>query len=394
MIRYSTQWVRPEDIDAVSAVMQGDWLTQGPAVAAFERALAGYCGASGAVAVSSGTAALHSVCAALELGPGDLLWTSPISFLASASCALMCGAAVDFVDIDPVSRNLSVTALARKLEAAEKTGRLPKIVVAVHFAGRPCDIAGIRTLGLRYGFRLVEDAAHALGARVGERPVGACCDSDAAVFSFHPVKSITSAEGGAIVSNDTALLDRVRLLRNHGIERMPDDGEHGPWYYEQRTLGFNYRLSDLHAALGLSQLQRIDVAVGRRRALAERYAQLLDGLPIELPRLDMDDASAWHLYAVRFHGGSAVRRRVHARLAEAGIQTQVHYIPLHRQPVFETLGSVTGTFPAAEAYYAGALSLPLHPGLAHADQDRVVAVLRDVLADCDLRVSAAPGAGE
>jgi UDP-4-amino-4,6-dideoxy-N-acetyl-beta-L-altrosamine transaminase len=326
--------------------------------------------------VSSGTAALAQACLALDLGPGDLLWTSPISFLASASCAVMCGAAVDFVDIDPATRNLSVEALEQKLRAAAATGRLPKVVVAVHFAGQPCDMESIQALAHEYGFRVIEDAAHALGARSDDVPVGACRHSDATVFSFHPVKSITTGEGGAVLSNDPELLASVRLLRSHGMERNPDDSDQGAWYYEQRTLGFNYRLSDLHAALGLSQLQRLDEAIERRRSLAERYAHMLHGLPLDLPRMEPGSASAWHLYPVGFHAGDAMRCRVHGRLAEAGIQAQVHYIPLYRQPLFAGLGSVTGSFPAADAYYAGTLSLPLHPTLTHAEQDHVVAVLR------------------
>lgn len=381
MTRYSTQWMTPADIDAVTEVMQGDWLTQGPAVAEFEAALVAYCGASGAVALSSGTAALHCACLALDLGPGDLLWTSPISFLASASCALMCGASVDFVDIDPVTRNLSVEALARKLHDADATGRLPKVLVAVHFAGQPCDMEAVGSLARQYGFRVIEDAAHALGARLGGAAVGACGYSDATVFSFHPVKSITTGEGGAVLSGDPALCARVRLLRNHGMQRDPEVADQGPWYYEQRTLGFNYRLSDLHAALGLSQLRRLDEAVERRRALAARYARLLGGLPLDLPDIAPGRVSAWHLYPVVFHAGAATRRRAHAGLADAGIQAQVHYIPLYRQPLFAGLGTVTGTFPVADAYYAGALSLPLHPTLTHAEQDNVVEVLRAVLHD-------------
>ena len=382
MIPYARQSIDQADIDAVVDVLRGDWLTQGPAVERFEQSLAGYCGAGAAVAVSSGTAALHLACRALDFGPGDVLWTSPITFVSSANCALFCGGDVDFVDIDERTRNLCPRALATKLEAAEQSGTLPKIVIPVHFAGQSCDMGEIWQLSQRYGFRIIEDASHALGGSYRGVPTGNCHHADITIFSFHPVKSITTGEGGAVVCRDVGLADRARRLRSHGITRDPASltGDcHGGWYYEQLELGFNYRTTDLQAALGVSQLNRLDSFVARRRSLAQRYDELLVGLPLQRPWQHPDTASAFHLYPVRFDGGSETRRKVFDRFAAAGIRSQVHYIPVHLQPFYRERGFRPGDFPVSELYYEGALSLPLFPGLSEPEQDEVVHVLKEAI---------------
>jgi len=378
-IPYGRQEIDDADIAAVVAALRSDWLTQGPAVARFEAAMAEHCGAAHAVAVNSATSALHLACRALGVGSGDLGWTTPNTFVASANCLRYCGADVDFVDIDPRTRNLSVSALAAKLARAEQSGRLPKVVIPVHFAGRSCDMAGIRRLADRYGFRIIEDASHAVGATCEGVPVGACRQADLAVFSFHPVKIMTTGEGGMVLGNDAGLMRRVVLLRSHGITR--EEGEmsgksEGAWYYQQIELGYNYRMTDLQAALGSSQLQRVADFLARRRALAARYHERLAGLPLDLP--PPSEESAWHLYAVRLRQ-PARRRAVFDVLRAAGIGVNVHYIPVHLQPWYRKLGFQPGDFPNAEAWYAGALSLPLWPGLTEAMQDRVVEQLASAL---------------
>ncbi|NGX17176.1 UDP-4-amino-4,6-dideoxy-N-acetyl-beta-L-altrosamine transaminase [Wenzhouxiangella sp. XN24] len=385
MIPYGRQDITDADIDAVVAVLRSDWLTQGPMVPRFEAAVAGYTGAGHAVAVNSATSALHIACLALDLGPGDLLWTSPVTFVASANCALYCGADVDFVDIDPRSYNMSPVALEAKLQAAEQAGRLPKIVVPVHLCGQSCDMAAIRALADRYGFRIIEDASHAIGGRYRDAPVGDCRYSDITVFSFHPVKIITTAEGGMALSNDAELAARMEMLRSHGITRdaarmsRPPDG---PWYYEQQALGLNYRLTDLQAALGLSQVHRLDDYVARRHALAARYDALLAGLPVTRPWQHPDSYSGLHLYVIRIEGGGDGERRrsVFEGLRTRGIGVNVHYIPVHLQPYYRALGFAPGDFPNAEAYYAEAISLPMYPTLSESEQDQVVAALREALA--------------
>jgi UDP-4-amino-4,6-dideoxy-N-acetyl-beta-L-altrosamine transaminase len=382
MIPYGRQSISPADVAAVAAVLESDWLTQGPTVELFESALAERCGAAAAVAVSSGTAALHLACRALDLGPGDWLWTSPITFVASANCALYCGADVDFVDVNPRSYNLCPDALAAKLEQAELEGRLPKVLVAVHFAGQSCDMVRIAELARRYGFRVIEDACHALGGSYQGLPVGSGRHSDLTVFSFHPVKLITTGEGGMVVTDDIQLATRVRRLRSHGIAREPallSDPDQGGWYYEVLELGYNYRLTDIQAALGLSQLGRLNGFVTRRRDLAKRYDRLLDGLPLTTQWQHPDSLSARHLYPVCLNGGAPLRRRVYEAMHAAGIGVQVHYVPVHTQPLYRARGFAPGRFPAAEAYYAGALSLPLYPDLEERAQDRVVDVLAQVL---------------
>jgi len=384
MIPYGCQDIRREDIDAVEQVLRSDWLTQGPAIGRFEAELAGYCGASHGVAVNSATSALHIACLALGLGPGDRLWTSPNTFVASANCGLYCGAEVDFVDIDPRSYNLCPKALEAKLAQAATEKRLPKIVIPVHFAGQSCDMRAIHELSRRYGFAVIEDASHAVGGRYLDQPVGNCRYSDITIFSFHPVKIITTAEGGMALTNDAALAVRMARLRSHGItrdEQEMDGMAEGPWYYQQTELGFNYRITDIQAALGLSQLHRLDAYVERRHAIARRYDQLLADLPVTLPWQSPDAHSAHHLYPIQVDTSHAIRgrREVFERLRAAGIGVNVHYIPVHCQPYYRRLGFKPGDFPVAEHYYVGAISLPMYPGLAEAEQDQVVLALQKAL---------------
>jgi UDP-4-amino-4,6-dideoxy-N-acetyl-beta-L-altrosamine transaminase len=382
MIPYGRQHIDQADIDAVVGVLRSDFLTQGPAVPAFEQALCERTGAAYGVAVNSATSALHLACMALGLGPGDRLWTVPITFLASANCARYCGAEVDFVDIDPVTRNMSVDALAHKLEAAAREGHLPKVVVPVHFTGRPCDMAAIRTLSRRYGFFVVDDASHAVGSAIDGLPVGNGRDSDITVFSFHPVKVVTSAEGGVAMTNDAELARRMRLARSHGMEREPErlhDRPEGDWVYEMQSIGFNYRLSDLHAALGLSQLKRLDDFIARREALVARYDELLASVALIRPAPLGDMRSALHLYVVELAAPGVLRATVFARLRAAGIGVAVHYIPVHLQPYYRALGFRRGDFPQAERYYERALTLPLYPELSDAQQAQVVVALTRAL---------------
>jgi UDP-4-amino-4,6-dideoxy-N-acetyl-beta-L-altrosamine transaminase len=383
-IPYSRQEISDADIAAVTRVLRSDFLTQGPVVPAFEQAFAQAHAVDHAVAVANATVALHLCCLAFGIGAGARVWTSPNSFVASANCALYVGATIDFVDIDPLTRNLSVARLREKLEHAARHGTLPQLLVPVDFAGLPCDLREIRALADRYGFRVLEDASHATGASYLDRPVGSAY-ADATVFSLHAVKVITSAEGGIVTTNDAALAQRLRHLRSHGITREADEFESeapGAWYYEQQSLGLNARLTELQAALGLSQLARLADMQARRRALAERYDELLAGLPLRLPARLPDRVSAWHLYAVEIDAArTGVRRAdVFRALREAQIGTNVHYIPIHTQPHYRRLGFRAGDFPAAERYYEHTLSLPLFPAMSAAQQDRVVASLRSALA--------------
>jgi UDP-4-amino-4,6-dideoxy-N-acetyl-beta-L-altrosamine transaminase len=384
MIPYARQSVDDEDVQAVTAALLSDFLTQGPAVPRFEAAIASLVGARHAVAANSATSALHIACLALGLGPGDALWTSPITFVASANCGLYCGADVDFVDIDPRTFNLCADALARKLHGASAAGKLPKVIVVVHMCGQPADTAAIGALARQYGVRVIEDASHAIGATLNGTPIGACADSDICIFSFHPVKIITTAEGGMAVTNDPSLARRMERLRSHGITRDPAEMTHppdGPWYYQQIELGLNYRLTEMQAALGLSQLGRLDAFLARRSALAARYDALLQGLPLR-PQAPLAGAvSAFHLYVVRLMPDPAApgHRAVFEALRAAGIGVNLHYIPVHLQPFWRARGFAEGDFPAAEDYYRHAISLPMVPGLGEADQDRVVAALRQAL---------------
>jgi len=383
-VPYARQSISQDDIDAVVEVLRSDWLTQGPAIARFEAGVASYCGVRHAVAVSNGTAALHLACLALGLGRGEALWTSPNTFVASANCARYCGAEVDFVDIDPLTGNMSVAALGEKLERAERGGKLPKIVVPVHFGGQSCDMQPIGALAARYGFHVLEDASHALGAEYRSARVGGCAYADLAVLSFHAIKIITSGEGGMLLTNSDDLARRARRLRAHGITReaaeMQGDGD-GPWYYQQIELGYNDRMTDVQAALGASQLRRIDAFLARRRQLAQRYALALQHLPVRAPHEEPYGRSAWHLYAIQLEPGSGglSRRAVFERMRAAGILVNVHYIPVHLQPYYRALGFCEGDFPAAERFYERELSLPMYYGLSDADQDRVCTSLRESL---------------
>lgn len=379
MIPYGRQHISEEDIQAVVDVLRSDFLTQGPAVPQFEAALAEYCGARHAFAVNSATSALHIACLALGLGPGDHVWTSPITFVASANCALYCGAKVDFVDIDPVTYTLCPEALAAKLVIAKREGRLPKIVVPVHFAGQSCDMVAIRALADQYGFFVIEDASHAVGGRYLGRPIGDCQYSDITVFSFHPVKIITTGEGGMALCQDDQLAEKMRLLRSHGVTREPHLMTHEPdgaWYYQQVALGWNYRMTDMQAALGLSQLQNLDHFVQKRVALAQRYDALLADLPVQVPWQHPNNASAYHLYPIQLTTSGTTRRALFDWMRESGVGVNVHYIPVHLQPYFQQMGFQRGDFPIAEAYYEAALSLPLFPDLTEVQQDIVCSVLR------------------
>lgn len=382
-IPYSCQQITDEDIAAVTSVLRSEYLTQGPAVTAFEQAFAARHQVAHAVAVSNATAALHIGCLALGVGLDSRVWTTPNTFLASANCARYCGAAVDFVDIDPVTRNISVAKLACKLEEAEAQGKLPAVVVPVDFSGLPCDMREIRALANRYSFRILQDASHSAGASYLDRPVGSAW-ADLTVFSFHAVKIVTTAEGGILATQDAALAEKLRLLRSHGMTRDPAQMDHapeGPWYYEQQELGFNYRLTDMQAALGTSQLKRIDTLGVQRAALADRYDQLLADLPLRLPPRLPDRTSAWHLYAIEIDDTltSVSRAAVFSLLRAADIGVNVHYIPVHLQPYYARLGFRHGDFPAAEAYYRSAISLPLFPNMTHEHQDTVVAALHGAL---------------
>lgn len=381
MIPYGRQDISEADIQSVVDVLRSDFLTQGPAVSAFEQAVAGYCGVQHAVAVNSATSALHIACLALGVGPGDWVWTSPITFVASANCALYCGARVDFVDIDPHTYNLSVERLAEKLARAEQEGRLPKVVIPVHLCGQPCGMAGIHELGLRYGFKIIEDASHAIGGRYKSEPIGNCRYSDITVFSFHPVKIITTGEGGMAVTSHAQLARRMQLLRSHGITRDAADMTQepdGPWYYQQIALGFNYRMTDLQAALGLSQMQRLDIFVAQRHALAQRYDQLLADIPVVTPWQHQDSYSGRHLYVIRIKLAEIRKsqREIFEALRADGVGVNLHYIPVYLQPYYERMDFKAGHCPEAERYYAEAMSLPMYPGVTEACCDQVITALR------------------
>jgi UDP-4-amino-4,6-dideoxy-N-acetyl-beta-L-altrosamine transaminase len=377
MIPYGRQSISEQDIEAVVNVLRSDLLTQGPVVPAFEEAVAKYCGTRYAFAMNSATSALHLACLALDVGEGDYVWTSPITFVASANCALYCGAKVDFVDINAKTYNLDVDALAAKLVEAEKTGNLPKVVIPVHLAGQSCDMQAIQALSRRYGFKVIEDASHAIGGKYQDAPVGNCCYSDIAIFSFHPVKIITTGEGGMALTNDDNLANRLQLLRSHGITRDPGQMTHapdGPWYYQQIALGYNYRMTDIQAALGLSQMSRLDEFVANRHAIADRYDQLLASLPVSTPWQHPDVYSGLHLYIIRLklRGGGKSHRQVFEKLREAEIGVNLHYIPVYLQPYYQRLGFEPGHCLEAERYYAEAISLPMFPGLMAQQQDLVV----------------------
>jgi UDP-4-amino-4,6-dideoxy-N-acetyl-beta-L-altrosamine transaminase len=380
MIPYGRQDITQSDIDEVIAVLRSDYLTQGPMVPCFEQSVSSHVGAKHAVAVSSATAALHIACLALDLGPGDWLWTSPITFVASANCGIYCGAKVDFVDIDPKSYNLCPIALEAKLVNAQKEGSLPKVLVAVHLSGQPCDMAAIFALSQKYGFKIIEDASHAIGGKYRGEFIGNCRYSDITVFSFHPVKIITTAEGGMALTNSEALAANMALLRSHGITRNPCEMTQepdGPWFYQQITLGYNYRMTELQAALGISQMQRLDLYVTRRHELAKRYDKLLSDLPVTLPWQHIDAYSGMHLYVIRLHLKKIKRthREVFEKLREEGIGVNLNYIPVHIHPYFQRIGFKVGDFKQAEQYYAEAISLPMFQTMTDEQQDLVLKAL-------------------
>lgn len=381
MISYGRQNISGEDIEAVRQVLASDWLTQGPDIADFERKVAAYCGVKYAVATSNATAALHIACLAAGLKEGDMLWTSPNTFVASANCGRYCGAAVDFVDIDDDTYNISVAELEKKLNSNQVK---PKVVIPVHFAGQSCEMEKIHALAQQYGFMIIEDASHAIGAVYQEDRVGSCKYSSMTVFSFHPVKIITTAEGGMILTNNKGLYDKILLYRSHGITRDPEamvGGSDGPWYYEQIGLGFNYRMTDLQAALGVSQLERLVAFVERRRYLAKRYDALLKDLPLKLPYQSEKTNSSWHIYVVRLDFASLqiTKQALFAKMRERGIALNLHYIPVHTQPYYQKLGFKKGDFPVSEAYYEEAFTLPLYYDLTDRQQEEVVESLREVL---------------
>lgn len=384
-IPYGRQDINEQDIEAVVEVLRSDFLTQGSAVPAFESSVAQHCGAAYSVAMNSATSALHLSCLALGVGRGDWVWTSAITFVASSNAALYCGASVDFVDINPQSYNISVECLAEKLCKAEKIGKLPKVVIAVHLCGQSCDMKAIHMLGKRYGFKIVEDASHAIGGDYMGQPVGSCLYSDITVFSFHPVKIITTGEGGVAVTNDQALAKKMTLLRSHGITNSIDELIERPlneiWNYQQITLGFNYRMTDIQAALGLSQMQRLGEFVDKRRSLAASYDEFLGNLPIIRPWQSEEAKSSFHLYVIRVQKARCGKsqKEIYASLCEAGIGVNVHYIPVYRQPYYESIGFVAGHCPEAERYYKEAITLPLFPALTKSNHEKVVTVLKKVL---------------
>jgi UDP-4-amino-4,6-dideoxy-N-acetyl-beta-L-altrosamine transaminase len=386
MIPYGKQEITQADIDAVVNVLKSDFLTQGPKVPEFEYEVSKLVGASHAVATNSSTSALHIACLALGVSTGDRVWTVPNTFVASANCALYCDADVDFVDIDHETWNISIEHLNKKLISAEQNNSLPKVLVTVHFAGQPTEQEKIRELSHQYGFKILEDASHAIGASRNAEFVGSCRWSDITVFSFHPVKIITTGEGGMALTNDEKLAEHMALLRSHGITRNIDmfkdtSTEHGSWYYEQQMLGFNYRMTDLQAALGISQLERLEVTIKRRNMLACRYTEMLTSLPLQLPIVQKENMSAFHLYVVRLQASykDKTYKQVYETLREEGIGVNKHYIPVYMQPYYRDMGFTTGYCPTAEAYSESAITLPLFPSLTDQQQDQVV-VLSNVLA--------------
>jgi UDP-4-amino-4,6-dideoxy-N-acetyl-beta-L-altrosamine transaminase len=384
MIPYGKQDISQDDIDQVVNVLKSDFLTQGPKVPEFERVLALYSGAKYAVVTNSATSALHLACLALGLGENDILWTSPITFVASANAGLYCGAKVDFVDIDSSTYNICPIKLEEKLVEAKRFGSLPKVLVPVHLTGQPCDMSAIHRLCTSYGVKIIEDASHAIGGAYKGAVIGSCAYSDVTIFSFHPVKIVTTAEGGAVTTNNDDIAKRISLLRSHGITRDPSmmcEDPHGPWYYEQISLGFNYRMTELQAALGISQMERIDEFVRKRHAIADRYNKLLENFPVKVPYHLENTYSAMHLYVIRLNLDEIVKthRQVFEELRENGIGVNLHYIPVHMQPYYKAMGFNLGDFIEAENYYREAISLPMYPTLSLVEQSKVVDVLSNIL---------------
>ncbi|MEZ9125695.1 UDP-4-amino-4,6-dideoxy-N-acetyl-beta-L-altrosamine transaminase [Vibrio splendidus] len=384
VIPYGKQDISQQDIDSVVDVLKSDFLTQGPQVPAFESALTEHSGAQYALAVNSATSALHIACLALGLGEGDWLWTTPVTFVASANCGLYCGAKVDFVDIDSATYNMCPKKLEQKLVTAKATGTLPKVVVPVHLCGQPCDMESIAKLAKEYGFKVIEDASHAIGGQYHEQPIGNCKYSDITVFSFHPVKIVTTAEGGAALTNQKELADKMALLRSHGITRDPEmmtEASHGGWYYQQVDLGFNYRMTELQAALGVSQMQRLDDFVAARHVLSKRYNEILSALPLVLPYQLKDTYSGLHLFVIRLKLDeiSLTHKQVFEALRDNGIGVNLHYIPVHTQPYYQSMGFAEGDFPESESYYKEAISLPMFHSMTIEQQALVKVALEKVL---------------
>ena len=381
MIYYGHQHITKKDIQAVEKVLCSNYLTQGPAIESFEKKVANYCGTKYVVAVTNATSALHIACKAAGLGEGDVLWTSPITFTASANCGRYCGADVDFVDIDDKTYNMSVAELRHKLETAVKK---PKVVIPVHLAGQSCDMEAIKALADEYGFKIIEDASHATGADYKNTKVGSCRYSDMTVFSFHPVKIVTTGEGGIVLTNNKELYEKLKLYRSHGITRDSDlmtQEADGPWYYQQIELGFNYRMTDMQAALGCSQMDSLDEFVARRRYLVRRYNEKLKDLPIRTPYQSEDTNPSWHIYIIRVDFTKVVlsKKEIFARMRDRGIALNLHYIPVHTQPYYRNLGFKKGDFPVSETYYEEAITLPLYYDLTDEQQDQIIQALKDVL---------------
>ena len=383
-IPYGRQDITQDDIDAVINVLRSDFLTQGPLVPGFESVVANYCNAKYAVAVSNATCALHIACLALGVGKGDIVWTTPITFVASANCALYCGAKVDFVDIDPNTFNISLKCLKDKLDYAERSGCLPKVVIPVHLCGQACDMAGIYALSKRYGFKIIEDASHAIGGKYKQQPIGNCCFSDITVFSFHPVKIVTTAEGGMALTNNSELAGKMELFRSHGITRDSSQMTHkteGPWYYQQIELGYNFRMTDLQAALGISQMKRLDAYVAKRNQLALNYDNLLCNLPVTRQWQHCESYSSFHLYVIRLedNGHANTHIEVFEWMRSQGIGVNLHYIPMYRHPYYEVMGFRPSDFPEAERYYAEAITLPMYTELSHEQQQSIILSLNDII---------------
>lgn len=381
MIPYGKQDISQSDIDAVIEVLKSDFITQGPKIPAFEKSLMDYTGAKHALAVNSATSALHIACLALDVGKGDIVWTSPVTFVASANCALYCGAEVDFVDIDAKTYNISVEALEEKLIVAKKQNKLPKVVIPVHLSGQSCDMETIKNLSVEYGFKIIEDASHAIGGKYKEKAIGDCTYSDITVFSFHPVKIITTAEGGMALTNDHGLAERMDLFRSHGVtrkEHLLTEKSHGPWYYQQIELGYNYRMTDIQAALGISQMKRLDHFVAIRNELATRYDQLLTNSSLTLPKILPECLSARHLYIIKIENPDQ-HKFIFEEMRKKGIGVNLHYIPVHLNPYYQDLGFNKGDFYNAEEYYSRAMSIPLYTKLTHEQQDLVVNTLKTLI---------------